>query len=90
MLKSLKKKLLLILILSIAWSCSTKSKLVSNGCEGFCDLLILPEISQLRKDTSKISVETFSALINMRAVKRCGCIVDNVARDKCFNNYIKK
>jgi hypothetical protein len=64
---------------------------VSSGCEGFCDLLIMPKINQqLRKDASKISVETFSALINMRAVKRCGCIVDNVARDKCFNNYIKK
>lgn len=63
---------------------------MSSGCEGFCDLLIVSEISQLRKDASKINVETFSALINMRAVKRCGCIVDNVARDKCFNNYIKK
>ena len=63
---------------------------MSSGCQDFCDLLIAPEISQLRKDASKINVEIFSALINMRAVKRCGCIVDNVARDKCFNNYIIK
>jgi len=63
---------------------------VSSGCEGFCDLLIVPEISQLRKDATKVSIETFSSLINMRAVKRCGCIADNVERDKCYNIYILK
>jgi hypothetical protein len=63
---------------------------VSNGCEGFCDLLILPELATIKKNANNFSNDTFNLLINMRATKKCGCIIDNVARDKCFNIYIIK
>jgi len=63
---------------------------VSNGCEGFCDLLILPEIATIKKNANNFSNDTFNLLINMRATKKCACIIDNVARDKCFNIYIIK
>ena len=77
----------LILISGLA-SCNSLKTLTLQTSNSNC-CAIIPElpINEIVSQKAVLSDPIFAHLISVMAVKKCGCLPDEEAKEKCFNQF---
>lgn len=77
------------MILISGVSCSNKSKTLTlmTSNKNCCEMIPSLDIKEIVKQNNVLSEPVFTHLILVMAVKKCGCLPDEEAKEKCFNQF---
>ena len=77
----LKKGFLTLAILSLVVSCSPK---YINSCQNFCQ-----NIPDIERDMMiyNLKHKTFDVLVQVKAIKDCGCLATTEEQNNCYNKF---
>ena len=77
----------MILMSGLASCNKLKTLTLQTSNQNCCDIIPSFDIKEIVKQNEVLSQPVFTHLVLIMAVKKCGCLPDEEAKEKCFNQF---
>lgn len=77
----------MILISGVSCSSKLKTLTLQSDNKNCCEIIPSLDIKEITKQKQVLSEPIFTHLILVMAVKKCGCLSNEEAKEKCFNQF---